>query len=928
MFLLKNRRSCESPVARSGSSKYIVFLTMRSLWFSLAACSIALTATPGQAQLVPDNTLGAENSQVVPTDATSDRVEGGAVRGANLFHSFSQFNIDDGRSLYFANPTGIETIFTRVTGGETSSILGTLGVLGDANLFLLNPNGLVFGPNARLDLRGAFVATTAAEILFDNGEGFGAIAPQNAPLLTVNVPTGLQFGSDRAAIVNRSRVTDATGATVGLQVEPGQTLGLFGGDLTLDGGYLTARQGAIALGSVGPDSQIALDGLTPNYTNANNFSDIFLADRASVSTSGAGGGRIDVRGRQVTLSGGAQIQANTLGSQQGGTLTVTASERVELRDRLADGTPSALQTRVEPGATGSGGNLSVDTRVLRIEGGARVATSSLSETPVSGGNLAIRASEAVELLGIGQFPDGTPAPSQISAVTAGPGDAGTIAIATGRLTVTDGAQVTSETFDAGDAGTVRVTAEEVRLSGRSPDGLEPSGVLARVNLGATGNAGNLELFVDRLRVEGGARVAASSLGAGNGGNIEIRAAEAVEAIGFLTSLDGTPNTTNSSQISALTTGSGNAGNVAISTPQLLTTRGAQVVASTFGRGNAGRLTVTGFEANSPAESVVAIGRSADNLQPSGLLARVEVAEAIGNAEDITVVARRIAVLDGARLAAASRGIGNAGNVRLQVSRSLEVADGGEISVRGLDNGSPGNLEIAGIPGDGQADVSLTRRGSLAAASENGQGGSIAIRARDIFVQEDSQILATGSASGNPTLEGNIDLESEILLLRDRSFLGTDAANPQGGSNVRIGARTTFVSPDSTIVAAGDLTLDIELEVDPAQVSEGEVVDPEALIAQNPCRQGDESEFVVTGRGGVPPNPGDPLVGDLSHVDPIELSPPSARPEAIAPPETIDRDRAIVAAQGWHLDERGRVVLTAGKTGTELHWVNPLPGCND
>ena len=83
-----------------------------------------------------------------------------------------------------------------------------------------------------------------------------------------------------------------------------------------------------------------------------NFLQFFQSRRAIVSVSGPGGGDIQVQGRQISLTGGSQIEANTLGEEMGGSLVVSASESVEIRDRLADGTPSALQTRVESTATG------------------------------------------------------------------------------------------------------------------------------------------------------------------------------------------------------------------------------------------------------------------------------------------------------------------------------------------------------------------------------------------------------------------------------------------------------------------------------------------------------------------------------------------------------------------------------------------------
>jgi filamentous hemagglutinin family protein len=186
---------------------------------------------------LPDNTLGPESSRTVPdtiNNLPSDRIEGGATRGASLFHSFGEFNISEGRGAYFENPSGITNIFSRVTGGNQSNILGTLGVLGNANLFLINQKGIVFGPHARLDVRGSFMASTADSIVFNNGVEFSSANPQAAPLLTVNIPVGLRFRENPGAIVNASSVTqviEGTTIPVGLAVPPGQTLAMVGGDV-------------------------------------------------------------------------------------------------------------------------------------------------------------------------------------------------------------------------------------------------------------------------------------------------------------------------------------------------------------------------------------------------------------------------------------------------------------------------------------------------------------------------------------------------------------------------------------------------------------------------------------------------------------------------------------------------------------------------
>jgi filamentous hemagglutinin family protein len=197
---------------------------------ALTGCfAITLSNPPALAQIIPDTTLGAEGSVVTPNshvrELPAELIEGGATRGTNLFHSFQEFNVGNGQRVYFANPTGIENILTRVTGNNLSNILGTLGVDGGANLFLLNPNGIIFGANARLDIAGSFVASTADSVVFNNGYQFSVKNPEAPPLLTISVTPGLQYGTNqpRATIANSGNLT------------VGQNLTLSAGNLDLQG---------------------------------------------------------------------------------------------------------------------------------------------------------------------------------------------------------------------------------------------------------------------------------------------------------------------------------------------------------------------------------------------------------------------------------------------------------------------------------------------------------------------------------------------------------------------------------------------------------------------------------------------------------------------------------------------------------------------
>ncbi len=182
---------------------------------------------PARAQIVPDATLGntpSMRSPVMSDRGLIDRIDGGALRGTNLFHSFSDFNVNTGQQVYFANPANIRNIISRVTGQNLSNIDGTLGVLGTANLFLINPNGIVFGANARLDIRGSFVGSTANQVAFSNGDVFSATNPNEPALLTVNAPLGLA-----SWLPNAGTITNAA------NLSTGQDLSLVGANLNLRG---------------------------------------------------------------------------------------------------------------------------------------------------------------------------------------------------------------------------------------------------------------------------------------------------------------------------------------------------------------------------------------------------------------------------------------------------------------------------------------------------------------------------------------------------------------------------------------------------------------------------------------------------------------------------------------------------------------------
>ena len=335
---------------------------------AFVALVFSLSPIVATAQIVPDDSLGRESSLVVPDNIKgipSERLEGGAIRGGNLFHSFGEFNVGEGQGAYFANPALIENIFTRVTGTNVSNLLGTLGVLGNANLFLINPNGVVFGPNASLDLQGSFVVSSAESFVFNNFE-FSASNPQAPPLLTINIPLGLRFQENPGPISAR--------ATTELKVGPRQTLGMLGGEVRLDGTVIESPATQVELGSLAVPGVVELnEDLSFIFPEGAARGDIFLGNEAAINVRSGGGGSITIKAQNVDVVGGSKLRAGIseeFGSPeaQGGDIEINATGRINLAD------DSLISNEVEKNAVGNSGNVKIKTGSLLGKNGSVIGT--------------------------------------------------------------------------------------------------------------------------------------------------------------------------------------------------------------------------------------------------------------------------------------------------------------------------------------------------------------------------------------------------------------------------------------------------------------------------------------------------------------------------------------------------------------------------
>ncbi|HEY9799179.1 MAG TPA: filamentous hemagglutinin N-terminal domain-containing protein [Leptolyngbyaceae cyanobacterium] len=582
----------------------------------------------------PDQTLGNENSEVITNynGGATEALKGGAVRGQNLFHSFQEFNVNEGRTALFLRPeinTDIRNILVRVTGSNRSDILGNINTaanFSNANLFLINPNGLYFGSKASLNLSGSFIGTTASGINFPNDVVFSATSPQPLPILNINVPIGLQYGRNAGEINVQGR----------LEVPTGKTLALVGGNVNLDGGSLTAPSGQIAVGGILEPGNVKLDLDSNNqplsFANNAALADISLENNSLIDVStkvdeninydDLGSGSIQLNGRQITLNN-SQVIAYNLGTQagrkisiqaeqltlqdgaqigssvgfsgsklvtgDGGDVDIQATDSVKVIGTSASGAPSALNAYTYSQA--NAGNLTIDTRKLIVEGGGNVSTTAWQNSTGNGGTLKVTATDFVQVSGNSPIQRS----SGLFTQTLGSGQAGSLIINTSALIAKDGGVVTAGTGanSQGNGGNLTINATGfIELSGTTSNGLSPSGLFARSR--GSGSAGSISITTGKLDVRDRATVTVETLGGGNAGTIDINAGEI--------------NLDNGATLKA-TTRSGNGGDINLQINNRLLLRRNSSISTTAGTigstGNGGNININipnGFIIAVPGEN--------------------------------------------------------------------------------------------------------------------------------------------------------------------------------------------------------------------------------------------------------------------------------------------------------------------------------------
>ncbi|WP_013334802.1 filamentous hemagglutinin N-terminal domain-containing protein [Gloeothece verrucosa] len=669
-----------------------------------------------QAQIIPDQSL--PNNSHTTINNNIIEITGGTRAGTNLFHSFQEFSLQTGNTAYFNNALTIQNIFSRVTGGNVSYINGLLQTNGTANLFFLNPNGIIFGPNAALNIGGSFLATTASSIYFADGLKFSS-TPSKNPLLTVNIPIGLEFNNSAPIQINSqghnlivSSFPVSKFPTEGLQVNSGKTLAILGGDISLNGGILSTANGRVELGAI-RSGKVNINfsdaGLLFTYNPTDIFGDIDLLNKSLILSYGTFPNFIQLQGRNVRVKDDSLIFIQNQSSSFSG-IKIYASESVTVQGRGLPNNPLRSRIYTEMIGFGQGANIEIITPKFTVSDNAAVSTTTFSRgkggdidlqsgqvfitggsalaagafSSGNGGKITIQAGDLIEVSGFAEgtvpttlFSDSTNFPSTINTFSVNTGKAGNIDIISSSINLTDGGGVaTNSFFSTGPSGNININSHTIKLSGTTPQGLQS--LIGTTTLGDA-DAGNINLNTVNLSVLEGGTITSSTLARGNAGTIMINSSQSVTVKGSQLNVSSTINS--SALVPSLRlqdllrlkpTTIGESGNIIINTKELILSNQGNIAVDNQVQGSGGSIQINAARLD---------------LEQKGLITATTRSNSGGN---INITSQDLR-LSNSQISTSASSTGNGGNININTN-FLTLTNNSQINANAFE-GAGGNIKV-------------------------------------------------------------------------------------------------------------------------------------------------------------------------------------------------------------------------------------------
>lgn len=811
---------------------------------------LSYAASPVNSTITPDGSLGTTVSR---TGKIFD-INGGTIKGTNLFESFSLFNLGTGDTANFNGPTGIENIVSRVTGGQQSFIDGLLrSTISDANLYFLNPYGVLFGKNASLDVKGSFHASTADYIRLADGGTFYTNLSKNS-VLTIAPPSAFGFltNSPAAISIQESR----------LAVPKGKTLSVVGGDINITGGtngYLWAPGGQINLVSAASPGEVNLSDF--NTGAFSTLGNITVSQRSFLNVEGSNN-NVDPAGAVLIRGGRLSFQDSNINARgnPGGTLSIRGDELHLDNTFVNTGTRGIVDhpgTAVDINMTGD----------LLFTNGSEIASSSskggrAGDVRITAGNIQLGDDDPSKSLyaGTGFYGDiGSRAFASgpggnvyitadnltvkngffINTAALSSGNAGNVTVHAGSLNLSDGGSISSNGLGTGSGGIVDVVAGDVVISGKNIAAVPNcpgcfSGLAAQAGFGSKG--GLIRLNADNLQILDGGAISTLLFSIGPGASIEVSAKDILisgvttdnrvspsdihasidaRVIGSFASGTGGNISITADRLRATNGGfitsslfndaPGNAGNISLVTKSLeVSDRGAVIASAIYGKGNAGRLDIVAQDISitGPKSSPDPFGRDFTGFSASANA---------GHGGDLSIVADSLVVADRGSITSASLGPGHAGNIEIDAG-NVELLNGANIISSAFGSGNGGNIKVkantllvTGVNPEPFADItgnqSLNPSGIASQAGINGgNAGIVEITASSLHLMDGARITAETFGPGNG---GGIEITADNVIVSGvnkglKEFLIAGGGDPNlAGASLLTSANDFFIGDKAT-----------------------------------------------------------------------------------------------------------------------------------
>jgi filamentous hemagglutinin family protein len=746
----------------------------------------------------------------------------GKLENGNLFHSFGRFNINSTESATFSGSAGIKNIISRVTGGQASTIDGVLrSTISGANVFFLNPAGIIFGENASLDVQGSFHASTADYLKFKDGVKFETGVATTNPILTTATPEAFGFLDDSPA-----KITVSGGNSKVLEVPKNATLSLVGGDISINDKSLYAPSGQVVLASAGSAGELVFNqsGIdTSSFTRGGNIHISHAADNpvtitnndsqiADIDVSADSAGKIVIRGGQMVMDN-AYIWADTT-NRDGGDIDIGLAGNLTINgvpeSADVEKTPQSGITADSKGA-GNAGNIQLNVNHLKLSYGTRIDSTSLSSG--NGGDLKINANSILL-----EGNDSNAIPRFITG-TKGSGNAGAISInSSDQLEVNHNSFIQSYTTEKGNAGTITINTDSLEV-------YDHSGIVNTITETAGGDGGDLTVFSNTINLSKNAFLSSNTSGKGNASNININ-------VGSLEIHDGSKVSSNANETATgssghlvinasnsinlykglilnTTSGKGTASNLDIRTTSLNIKQGF-ITAHTDSEGYGGNLTIktgsldlngstigslsdekaTGKNGNITIEAntILLTGESKDTA--SQITGSVTGNNDVGN---LTVISDKLEINNWANIGMFVNGSGASGTLLVDSKDIVITNDTGGV------NGITTNLTSNATGSTGDLIVRSQNlemhNGAIINASNlgSGTGGNLIIEANNITMAGTSASAFTdkriGSSISNRALStgksGSISLWAKNIVMQDSATIESDTVGSANASNIHI-----------------------------------------------------------------------------------------------------------------------------------------------